>query len=237
VSKVILGPNLERIALTHVRAFAFALRSLRLGVKLFLMREQFIQAIKTNQPAFGLNMNVETIERLADYYELVQKHNPVLHLVGPCTPEEFAVRHVLESLELLEHLPQKALFADVGTGAGLPSIPCLLVRADLKAVLIESKEKKAGFLENTVNALGISDRAAIVNRQFTEAEPLGAEYITCRALDRFVEVLPKLIRWGKGRPLLLFGGPVLQTALEKNGIEFGSRLMPLSEQRFLFVTS
>src|SRR3954454_483659 len=109
------------------------------------MREEFIQAIRTHQTAFGVDLSDPAIERLAGYYELVMEHNPLLHLIGPCSPEEFAIRHILESLTLLEYLPRGAKFVDVGAGAGLPSIPCLLVREDLKAVLIESKEKKVGF--------------------------------------------------------------------------------------------
>jgi 16S rRNA (guanine527-N7)-methyltransferase len=125
------------------------------------VREEFIQALKTHQIAFGLDLSDLATERLANYYDLVIEHNPLLHLVGPCSPEEFAIRHILESLTLLEHLPKKAKFADVGAGAGLPSIPCLLVREDLKAVLIESKEKKTKFLDLAVETLNISDRAKV----------------------------------------------------------------------------
>src|SRR5258706_8582217 len=110
------------------------------------MRQQFISAINQHQSAFGIELPAEKIERLADYYDLVIEHNPLLHLVGPCSPEEFAIRHILESLMLLDHLPHGAKFADVGAGAGLPSIPCLIVRGALKAVMVESKPKKTGFL-------------------------------------------------------------------------------------------
>ena len=133
----------------------------------FEVRKEFIQAINTHQTAFGLELQDEVVERLADYYELVQEHNPLLHLVGPCSPEEFAIRHILESLTLLEHLPNGAKFADVGAGAGLPSIPCLLVLEDLKAVLIESKEKKTKFLDLAVETLDISDQTNVVNKQFS----------------------------------------------------------------------
>src|SRR5262245_63592218 len=105
------------------------------------MRPEFISAIRSNQAAFGIAISEEAIERLADYFELVQAGNPLLHLVAPCSAEEFATRHILESLTLLEHLPPNARFADVGAGAGLPSIPCLIARDDLRATLIESKEK------------------------------------------------------------------------------------------------
>ncbi|MGI8811167.1 MAG: 16S rRNA (guanine(527)-N(7))-methyltransferase RsmG [Pyrinomonadaceae bacterium] len=202
------------------------------------MRAEFLAALKTHQTAFEIDLTTEQMERLADYYDLVQEHNPILHLVGPCSPEEFAVRHILESLTLLEFLPAKTRFADVGAGAGLPSIPCLIVREDLGCLLIESKEKKATFLRSVVDALALAGRAQIANRQFEEVvEAEGVTHVTCRALDKFSDKLPRLLRWSKRRPLLLFGGNNLGDALSKNNVESARRLMPLSEQRYLFITS
>ncbi len=62
------------------------------------MRDQLIAAINANRAAFGIDLSEVATERLADYYELVQGHNPLLHLVGRCSAEEFAIRHILESL-------------------------------------------------------------------------------------------------------------------------------------------
>jgi 16S rRNA (guanine527-N7)-methyltransferase len=199
------------------------------------MRDEFISAVGSNQSAFNFALADEQIDRLADYYALILEHNTLLHLVAPCSAEGFAVRHILESLTLLEYLPPGAKFADIGAGAGLPSIPCLLVREDLKSLLIESKEKKSKFLETAVNQLGIADRTTVVNRQFDETQAGSAEFITCRALDKFSEKLPRLIKWSGKRRLLLFGGPTLGAALKTNAREFHERLMPLSEKRFLFV--
>src|SRR5918993_2134554 len=112
--------------------------------------EQFTRALLRNSGEFSVELQPEHTERLTSYYELLLKWNPKLHLVAPCSPEEFAVSHILESLALLTHLPANARVADVGTGAGLPIIPCLLVRADLDAVLIESSERKAVFLKEAL---------------------------------------------------------------------------------------
>lgn len=198
------------------------------------MREEFIDAVRSNLTAFDLTLTDEAVERLADYYQIVQEHNLVLHLVAPCSAEEFAVRHILESLTLLAFLPQNARFADVGTGAGLPSIPCLIVRHDLSAVLIESKAKKAAYLIPAVAQLGIAERAKIVNRQFEEVVTKDFSIVTCRALDKFSEKLPRMLKWAGRRKLLFFGGNALDGALKKARVKFDRRLMPLSEQRYLF---
>jgi 16S rRNA (guanine(527)-N(7))-methyltransferase RsmG len=204
--------------------------------KLPAVRNEFIKAILNNQKAFRLDLAADAIERLADYYEIVQQHNPLLHLVAPSSPEEFAIRHILESLTLLEFLPEGTCFADVGSGAGLPSIPCLLARKDLQAVLIESKLKKAGFLQMVFAKCKLEKRAAIINRQFTEVTRPDVFYVSCRALDKFSEKLPKLIKWSGNCTLLLFGGPGLRTKLKELGRSFREKLLPMSEQRFLFIS-
>ena len=199
------------------------------------MQDEFITAIKTHQAAFGLSLSDEQIELLSHFYKIVQEHNDILHLVAPMPAEEFAVRHILESLTMLHHLSADARFADIGAGAGLPSIPCLLVRTTLKAVLIESKVRKSNYLIKAVEELGISDRARIVNQQFEEAGTQQFSIVACRALDKFTQKLPKLLKWSKRRNLLLFGGPALRAALVSQNVNFEEKLMPMTEQRYLFV--
>lgn len=198
------------------------------------MRDLFLKGLSENQSVFGMDLS-ETAERLADYYEFLLAHNKLLHLVAPCPSGEFAVRHVLESLTLLEYLPTGAAFVDVGAGGGLPSIPCLLVRNDLSAVLIESKEKKASFLRDALEHLGIGDRTSVIGRQFEEADAGRCDYVTCRAIDKFTQKLPRLLKWTGKRGWLFFGGDSLRQALDANGQIFTEQLMPLSERRFLFV--
>jgi 16S rRNA (guanine527-N7)-methyltransferase len=200
------------------------------------LQRQFIRAFESNQEAFGVSLSTEKIFALTKYYEIVCKHNDVLHLVAPSPPETFAVRHILESLTLLEFLPKNAKFADVGAGAGLPSIPCLIARADLRGILIESKLKKAEFLREVLTGCKLENRAQIINRQFEELSKPDVSYICCRALDKFTQKLPKLLKWSGNSKLLFFGGNSLRDELIKNGVKFTEKLMPLSEQRFLFVS-
>ncbi len=201
------------------------------------MRTAFLNTIENNSQIFGVAIDAAAAERLACYYELIREHDPLLHLVAPCSPEEFATRHILESLTLLEHLPKNARLADIGAGAGLPSIPCLLVREDLNAALIESKQKKAGFLQMVLAKCKLQERAQVFDRQFSEVPKPDVSYVTCRALDKFSQKLPQLIRWSANCSLLLFGGNSLRDALTATGVKFKERLMPLSEQRYLFYTS
>lgn len=204
--------------------------------KFLPVRKEFIEAIEKHQTAFGLDLAEEKIHALAGYYAFVQKHNEILHLVGPCSAEEFAIRHIMESLAALEFLPRNAKFADVGAGAGLPSIPCLIAREDLRGVLIESKLKKSRFLQEALAECNLENRAEVLNRQFEELEKPDVSYVLCRALDKFTQKLPKLLKWSKDCSLLFFGGNALRYELQKNAVEFSEKLIPMSEKRFLFFT-
>ena len=200
------------------------------------MRGNLIETIEKYQSDFGLNLSGEKISALNDYYNFVTAHNDLLHLVAPCESEVFAVRHILESLTLLDFLPENAVFADVGTGAGLPSIPCLIVREDLRGILIESSQKKADFLRDAINELHLSERAEIINRQFEEVKKPSVDFTTSRALNKFTKKLPALVKWSGTSRLALFGGNNLREALQKLRLDFNEKLTPQSEQRFLFMT-
>lgn len=194
--------------------------------------QRFEQSLSSRMASYDLALSAETLSQLAEYYRLLMRWNDRLHLVAPCPPEEFATRHVLESLMLLRHLPQQATVADVGSGAGLPIIPCLIARDDLEATLIESSQKKAVFLREALNKVG--RKATIVARRFEEIEAPAVSFVSCRALDQFMETLPELVEWApKGATLLLFGGEELRRRLPE-AKEF---LMPESHKRFLFVVS
>jgi len=193
-------------------------------------------ALQANAPDYDVELATEAIQQLIAYYQLINTWNPRLHLVGPCSADEFARRHILESLLLLRHLPQAAKIVDIGSGAGLPIIPCLITRTDLSAVLIESARRKAVFLREALSVTGRTSAAKVIAERFEAVEPPAAQFVTARALDRFAEVLPHLIAWAP-RPskLLLFGGSELKGAFKGLGLKYEEMLIPNSERRFLFV--
>ena len=196
--------------------------------------EQFRRALVLNSAEFGIEFQSDHLERLISYYELLLKWNPKLHLVAPCSPEEFAVRHILESLTLLKHVPTNAHVADVGTGAGLPIIPCLLMRDDLHGVLIESSQRKAAFLKEALRAIKPRDRTQLIVARFEDVPCPDVAFITCRALDKFSELLPKLVDWApRNAAYLLFAGESLLEQIRQL-LPFSSiERMPGSQKRLL----
>lgn len=201
------------------------------------LQRQFIRAFEINQEAFGISLSTEKIFHLVKYYELVQRHNDTLHLVAPANAETFVVRHILESIYAEKFLPKNARFADIGTGAGLPAVPLLIARKDARGFLIESKLKKANFLHEALAECKLKDRAEILNNQFEELPKPDVSFVLCRALDKFTQKLPKILKWSGDCDFLFFGGNALRGELEKTGAKFEEKLLPLSEQRFLFVSA
>lgn len=197
---------------------------------------EFKACLKAEMPAYGITLSREALDGLARYFELLSVWNPRLHLVSFRSPEEFATRHVLESLLLLKYLPQGAFIADVGSGGGLPIIPCLIVRSDLRAVLVEAAKKKALFLREVLRETVTKKRAQVVAERFEKVAPPNVDFITCRALEKFESMLPTLLKWAPAQStMLLFGGEGLSSALEVLGLKPECILVPNSTRRFLFI--
>ncbi|HJU56559.1 MAG TPA: RsmG family class I SAM-dependent methyltransferase [Pyrinomonadaceae bacterium] len=200
--------------------------------------DEFDAALEEHAPRYGVRLDGQAIARLREYYEQVMAWNARLHLVAPCPPAEFATRHVLESLLALTHIARDAHVADVGSGAGLPIIPCLIARPDLRATLTEASPKKAVFLREALRRAGAHERSTVVAARFEKTHAPDASYVTCRALDRFTELLPELVEWSPPRStLLLFGGDTLRERLEKSALIYQALRIPESDRRFLFITN
>jgi len=198
--------------------------------------EQFANALRLAAPEFGIELDDDRIRKLTEYYELLLKWNPRLHLVAPCSPDEFATRHVLESLMLLPHLPLDANIVDIGSGGGLPIIPCLLVRDDLHATLIESSSKKAVFLKEALRGIRPSGRARTVAERFESVEAHDAGFVTCRALEKLAEAIPTIIKWAPPDAIfLVFAGEKLRAQIESRLKSVVVERLPKSEARFLVI--
>lgn len=119
--------------------------------------------------------------------------NQVMNLVGPSAVAEFWRRHAYDSAQLL-HVEQSALrWADVGAGAGFPGLILAILlkgRAGAEVHLIESMAKRARFLRDLVQELGLP--ATVHHARAEElATPIGLEIVTARACAP----LPKLFQY------------------------------------------
>jgi len=89
---------------------------------------------------------------------MLQDWNQRMNLTAITDDQGVAVKHFLDSVLPLTfwEFPQGASLIDVGTGAGFPSVPMKLVREDLRLTLLDSLQKRLGFLDALCGELGIA---------------------------------------------------------------------------------
>jgi 16S rRNA (guanine527-N7)-methyltransferase len=144
--------------------------------------------IRERLGAAGHRLSARELEQLEGYVELLARWNRVHNLTAITEPAEVVRRHLSESLALREFL-RGARIADVGSGAGLPGIPLAIVEPERQFVLIESRAKRARFLEHVRGALGLDH----VTVEHCRAEDLRGIMPFDTVLARAVAALPVLV--------------------------------------------
>jgi len=107
----------------------------------------------------------EALSLLRTYGRLVHDSSASLALISDGDRSSVYTRHVLDSLNplsIFERPPASAL--DVGSGAGFPGIALAIAWPETSVVLLESREKKAGFLEHAVRQLGLKNARVVCAR-------------------------------------------------------------------------
>ncbi len=142
------------------------------------------------------------IEDAQRYVQILATRGLEWGLIGPGEVDRLWERHVLNSLAVVDEIPDGSFVVDVGSGAGLPGIPVALIRPDLKVTLLESLLRRSRFLEEVVEELGLGDRVRVVRGR---AEDHRERYDV--VLSRAVAPMPKLIEWCS--PLLARDGVII----------------------------
>lgn len=81
----------------------------------------------------------------------------------------------------------------------------------------------------------MAKRAKVINKQFEEVPFENVDFVTSRAMDKFTQKLPKILKWGKGADFLFFGGNNLEESLQKQKLKYSKKLLPNAERSFIFV--
>lgn len=160
--------------------------------------------------AAGLSLDATQVRMLVRHAELVLEANEHVNLTRIVEPQAVAVRHVVDSLVpySLVGSPDGS-FVDIGSGAGYPGIPWLILTG-AQGTLCESVGKKAKFLERCVAELALNG-SVYAGRAEELAAVRGAEadVVVARAvstLGALVELASPLLREG-GRLIALKGQP------------------------------
>ena len=145
----------------------------------------------------------EACDKFVAYYELLVDWNTRMNLTAITEPEEVVKKHFLDSLAALPYLEDGAKAADVGTGAGFPSIPRLIMRPDLSLTLVDSLQKRVTFLEEVLKTLDLSAECVHARAEDFGRDPRYRASFDA-TLSRAVASLPTLLELTV--PLLRVGG-------------------------------
>lgn len=168
--------------------------------------ENFFQQVNDN---FRISLTPTQVNMFAMYEALLIDWNKKFNLTTITDPGEIRVKHFLDSLTCLHVVPMQGSFSliDIGTGAGFPGIPLVIINPSIELTLVESVGKKADFCRIAVEKLRFTNTQVITSR----AETIGQDqkFRECYdwAIARAVAPLPVLAEYLL--PLVRIGGSML----------------------------
>ena len=105
----------------------------------------------------NIELSQDKADKLLKLYEFLVEYNQNVNLTAITDFEEVVVKHFIDSVlpfSMID-IKENSSFIDVGTGAGFPSIPLMIVRSDLKGTLLEALNKRCVFLEKACKLTGV----------------------------------------------------------------------------------
>ena len=151
---------------------------------------------------------------LADRYaEVLRAEGLARGLLGPREADRLWERHLLNCLPLGELIPTAVSVADIGSGAGLPGVVLAIARPDLRITLVEPLLRRATFLSEVVDIVGLPNVEVVRSRAEDLPKGWAVDVVTARA----VAPLERLAGWCL--PLVVPGGALLAVKGERAAAE------------------
>lgn len=118
----------------------------------------------------NIDISDDQIEKFKSYYELLIEKNKVMNLTTITEKNEVIIKHFIDSIAIIPYLKKLDLIdsnkriIDIGTGAGFPGIPLKIMLPDIDFTLLDSLNKRVGFLKEVIDNLDLSGIEAIHGR-------------------------------------------------------------------------
>jgi 16S rRNA (guanine527-N7)-methyltransferase len=151
----------------------------------------------------------EAIPRLERLCELLCEENARQNLVAKASLPAIWQRHIADSAQLLSHVPRETSrslsdlpWLDLGTGAGFPGLVIAALRPEWDVRLVESRRKRAEWLERARIELRL-DRCSVIGSRLELVESFPAGVISARAFAPLPRLLDLSARFSTERTLWL----------------------------------
>lgn len=99
------------------------------------------------------------LKLLYEYSEAIFSENQKFNLTGHKTLSDIIENLIIGSILPLKniHVPRGTIFADIGTGSGIPGVPISIFFDYIHGFLFDSNHKKISFINKTTTKLGINN--------------------------------------------------------------------------------
>lgn len=146
----------------------------------------------------GIEISREQAEKFKTLFEFMTEYNKNVNLTAITEFPDVVMKHFIDSVLPFSGenaacpLPRGASFIDVGTGAGFPALPLLIVRPDLRGTLCDSLKKRCDYLAFAAEKIGV--KAEIIHARAEELARQRREKYDA-AVARAVAALPTLAEY------------------------------------------
>lgn len=151
--------------------------------------------LRDGATGLGMQLPESTLEQLSAYLALLTKWNRIYNLTAIRDEHKLVSHHLLDSLAVVNHLPQGRLL-DAGTGAGFPGVPIALAQPARPVTLLDSIQKKTAFLKHVITELGMKN-VRVETTRVEHYQPADLfEVVISRAfaeLDDFIRIAGHLV--------------------------------------------
>lgn len=166
------------------------------------VQEQLMIEVWSAQHNIAVDNDV--VEKIEAFCDLIRSWSKRMNLISQGDLGHIIERHFLDSLMPIEIITQVGQLLDVGSGAGFPAIPLVLLRPAANFTLVESTHKKALFLRAVIERLDLH-YVEIMETRIENLKPI-PEYniITVRALPHWEKLKDKIMAFLNSKGKIIY---------------------------------
>ncbi|NLV35357.1 MAG: 16S rRNA (guanine(527)-N(7))-methyltransferase RsmG [Clostridiaceae bacterium] len=154
-----------------------------------------VSLLKNGAEQLGVRLDDSKASSLLAYKDILLEWNEKMNLTAIEEEREFIIKHFIDSLSILPFIGKVHSLIDVGTGAGFPGIPIKIAQPSLEIVLLDSLEKRVGFLRTVISELKLDGITALhLRAEDAGMAPVHREKYDA-AVARAVASLPVLLEY------------------------------------------
>lgn len=141
----------------------------------------------------------ETVEKLDAFVAMLVEENDRQNLIAQSTVPDIWDRHIRDSAQILtlaRHHDCTGRWLDLGSGPGLPGL-VIAILSDEPMTLVESRTRRAEFLNRATDRLALADRVRVVGARVERLPAAPYAIITARAFAPLPKLLDLAVRFAR----------------------------------------